>query len=1251
MAKQPKIGGKIVLDGEKEYKNAITNINSSMKVLQSEMKKVTSEFGNNQGSVQAITAKNEVLNKQYETQKQKVQTLQDALKNAVNNQEKIRQSTEQYKNALEDAEKEMEHMKDSSESSTEELEEQQKKIDELKNAVQKSENAYQSNERNINKWQTSLNGAEAELNNLENSIKDNTEVIKKMQDANVDNIEELKKMEQQVDNTTDSTNTFGDVLKANIAGEAIIEGVKMLTSAITDMTKAVIGVGADFEASMSQVSAVSGATGSDFEKLNDKAKEMGATTKFTAAEAADAFNYMAMAGWKTEDMLGGIDGILSLAAAGATELATTSDIVTDALTAFGESAEEAGRLADIMAAASSNANTNVEMMGETFKYAAPVAGALGYSMEDTAVAIGLMANSGIKASQAGTSLRGVLNRMAAPPKTAAAAMTALELSITKQDGSMKSLSEVMEELRAKFSDLSESEKVLRASQLAGQNAMSGLLAIVNAAPADFEKLTKAVENSNGAAKEMSEIMQDNLKGDIDELESATEGLGIAVYDKFGNVFRKSVSEVTNEVSKLTRQMETGSLGDKMEELAEGVGDVAESALNLAIDIIPVLINGFNFIVSNGAEITSVLEGIATAMMIQKAAAVYQTVITSLKQMQTALTSVTAAQETANAAANANPYVLLASVIAGATVALGRYAIKTAKANRENDEMYQKVKENKEAISELQNTIDSNNNAYNDSIANIKANADVLSEMKDELYKLNEKEEKTVVEKTKMNAIVEKLNESMPDLNLAIDEQTGKLNLNKQAITDNIAAMKKEAEERAMQERYVQKIDEQVSTKEQQAKAEVNLADAAAQYNNLLAEQQKLQDKIKNTSLADRFSDEYNDMISQMKQNKSTLEKYKVNMQDAQEAVDAATKAVNSANEEFENFDSIMQEMSMDNVVESTECTSEKTVQLTQKLAELQEEYDKTFTEAQESITGQINLFDEFGKGTKASIEEMQKNLESNIKGMQDWRKNLTKLSKTCSEDFVSYLESMGIGASAEVEALANATPEQLKKYENAWKTSQNEINKTVKYSCKDIKEETNKTTKELEKSIKDDKKAQKAIKDSMNNIVATGKQEAKKSKEIGSEISSGIAQGIRAGFSTIAKAGETAAATALKAAKDKLEIKSPSRKMKREVGIPTVQGIEAGIDAELPTLQRKMRYAVNVTIPNKQNSAQSYQGITRQQSFSNTQLQELIVNTVKAIDIPNTVVKAINNSGIKITYKDEAIGNIVAEQFTKGVRK
>jgi len=316
---------------------------------------------------------------------------------------------------------------------------------------------------------------------------------------------------------------------------------KNLTTPLVGLGTVAVNTTATFDSSMSKVQAISGAVGDDFDRLREKAKEMGAKTKFSASEAADAFTYMAMAGWKTEDMLDGIEGIMSLAAASGEDLAATSDIVTDALTAFGLTAKDSAHFADVLAAASNSANTNVSMLGESFKYVAPVAGALGYTAEDTSIALGLMANSGIKASQAGTALRTILTNMADPTDTVASAMEILNVSLTDSEGNMKSLREIMEDLKVGFGNLSEAESAQVASMLAGKEGMSGLLAIVNSSETDFNKLAEAIDNADGTAENMANTMLDNLNGQLTILKSALEGAAIAFGDLLMPLIRDLVS--------------------------------------------------------------------------------------------------------------------------------------------------------------------------------------------------------------------------------------------------------------------------------------------------------------------------------------------------------------------------------------------------------------------------------------------------------------------------------------------------------------------------------------------------------------------------------------------------------------------------------------------------------------------------------------------------------------------------------------
>lgn len=400
---------------------------------------------------------------------------------------------------------------------------------------------------------------------------------------------------QQMQTFRNEASTTQEKIKAVGGAMTSVGGslTKSVSLPLAGVGAAALKAGVSFEQGMAQVKAISGATGKDFDKLREKAIEMGAKTKFSATESAEAMNYMAMAGWKTEDMLQGIEPIMNLAAASGEDLALVSDIVTDALTAFGLSAKDTTRFVDVLSAASANSNTNVSMLGESFKYVAPVAGALGYSVEDTSLALGLMANSGIKATQSGTALRTLLTNMSKPTKQMKMAMDTLGVSLEDENGNMKSLRQVMDELRTGFGqstmsseefnramnelngqiergeitqeqydqalqDLTVSaygvegaEKAKLAAMLAGKEGMSGLLAIVNASENDYNKLAGAIENSNGATQEMTDIMQNTLKGAFDIFKSTLETAGIQISDVLIPIVREFAEWLTKIVKWFT----------------------------------------------------------------------------------------------------------------------------------------------------------------------------------------------------------------------------------------------------------------------------------------------------------------------------------------------------------------------------------------------------------------------------------------------------------------------------------------------------------------------------------------------------------------------------------------------------------------------------------------------------------------------------------------------------------------------------
>ena len=424
---------------------------------------------------------------------------------------------------------------------------------------------------------------------------------------------------QKISATGEKLQTVGDTISG--------VGTKLLpvTGAVVAAGTASVKTAADFESAMSKVSAVSGATGSDLDALSAKAREMGSKTKFSASEAAEAMNYMAMAGWKTEDMLGGIEGVMNLAAASGEDLATTSDIVTDALTAFGLSASDSGHFADVLAAASSNANTNVSMMGETFKYCAPIAGSLGFSVEDTAEAIGLMANAGIKSTQAGTSLRTIMTNLSGDVKICGSSIGEVTVATTNADGSMRDLSDILADCRTAFAGLTESEKASAAESLVGKNAMSGFLALMNASDADVEKLSGAIDGCNGAAQSMADTMNDNLEGQLTILKSQLQELAIS----FGEILLPAVKNIVSFLQGFI---------DVLNSMPDGVKETIVTIALIAAAIGPVLI-----------IVGKVISAVGTIM----------TIIPKLAGVINAAKGVIAAF---NAVCAANPYVLIIAAI-------------------------------------------------------------------------------------------------------------------------------------------------------------------------------------------------------------------------------------------------------------------------------------------------------------------------------------------------------------------------------------------------------------------------------------------------------------------------------------------------------------------------------------------------------------------------------------------------------------
>lgn len=669
-------GGVVKLQGETEYRAKLRLITQNLREMSSAMKIVTNTFDRNDQSITALNARSKALNDVLNVQKQRVAMLSSQYEEFQTATQKSADEHEELGKQLQKAKMELNLIEAQCGKNSMEYAMQEKVVQELQAQYDDSTKAQDKNRESLSKLGTELNKAKADVAKTEKSISDLGDAMKEAESPTNELGDSVEDSGEKAQTASEGYTVLKNTL-ANLASSAIrkvVEGLK-------DMSKQVVETGSSFDSAMSQVGAISGASADDMAKLSEKAQEMGAKTKFTATESAEALTYMAMAGWKTSDMLDGLEGIMNLAASSGEDLATTSDIVTDALTAMGYSAKDSGRLADVMAAAASNSNTNVAMMGETFKYAAPVVGALGYTMEDTALAIGLMANAGIKGERAGTALRAMMTRMSAPTKDCADAMNALGISITDNDGNMKSLYDLIQDLRGAFSGLSEVQQTQYAKSLVGTEAMSGFLAVVNAAPADFDKLKKAVDNSTGSAERMANVMLNNVGGQMTLLKSKLEGVQLTIYRKLEPSIRKAIDSISKSVDSVNWNKFGREAGEALQTITKG----------------------FTWLLSNGKTVASVLAGIVSAMAINKAANfAMQIGSMSLKFIDAVQTagSLSKAMAALNITMNANPIILVASAVAGLVVALT--ALKS------------KTDENAEAQAEFEDTLKTQADAINQS---------------------------------------------------------------------------------------------------------------------------------------------------------------------------------------------------------------------------------------------------------------------------------------------------------------------------------------------------------------------------------------------------------------------------------------------------------------------------------------------------------------------------------------------------------
>lgn len=822
MAGKGTIGGKIVLEGEKQYRDALKNIKADQAELRSEMKLCNSEFKDSQNSLEALTKKHEILSRQLDAQKNKVDVYQRAMEASAQKQELAAAKMTELQAALDKAEKEMQQMADSSGDNAQAMEEQAKAIADLKDKLALAEQGYHSAEQKTKSYQTAMNNATADLNAMQEDLDQTAKYMKEAENSTDKCATSINEYGKETQEATEKTSIFGDVLKANLASEVIIDGVKRISDGIKQIADASIETGSNFEASMSQVAATMGMTAeeinsgsADYEKLSNAAKECGKTTKYSASESAEALNYLALAGYDVNKSVETLPKVLDLASAGGLDLAYASDLVTDSMAALGMETKDLDMYIDEMARTSQKSNTSVAQLGEATLVCSGAVTITKQSLETMNAELGVLANNGIKGAEGGTHLRNILLSIAAPTDVAAIALDDLGVKVSDSEGNMRDLNDIMIDLNASMSGMATTEKTQIISRIFNRTDIAAVNALLKGTGNEFDTLMKELEGCSGAAKAMAETMNNNLKGKITILQSALEGLGISAYEIFDDDMKSAVDGATDAVGRLQRSIDSGDLGVSLNKMSEALGEFVEGTVSVGEDALPVMIDGLTWILDKADLVTAGITGVVAANMQMKAVGpAIEAVQAAWMAYKTANEGATVSQWLLNTAMSANPAGLLISAVAGLTAAVAAYCIINKDNLIQQNEEIKKTNELIEKTRALNDEYAKSSKERKESSDNFAIQAVVASDLVAELGELRKKTSLTADEQARMKMIISELNEVVPDLNLAYDEQSGILNKTQGEIDKCIDAYIALYEAQAAEEKIIEIARQQVEYKEQ-----------------------------------------------------------------------------------------------------------------------------------------------------------------------------------------------------------------------------------------------------------------------------------------------------------------------------------------------------------------------------------------------------------------------------------------------------
>ena len=987
-----------------------------------------------------------------------------------------------------------------------------------------------------------------------------------------------------------STNELASQMqKASMIGNLMASAIKSATSAIVDFGKESIGAGMTFDSSMSQVAATMGVTVDEVQELRDFAQDMGASTAFSATQAADALNYMALAGYDAEKSMSMLPNVLNLAASGGMDLATASDMITDAQSALGLSMDETTELVNKMAKTASSSNTSVSQLGEAMLQIGGSAKKLKGGTTELTTILGMLADNGMKGAEGGTHLRNMLTSLMSPTKDATAMMEKLGVSLYDSEGNMRSLNDVFIDLRNGMDSLAtQAERDQVITSIFNARDMKAAEAMIANVGDRYEELSGKIDEAAGAAQDMANTQLDNLQGDITLFKSAVEGAQIAVYDRLTPSLRKFTQFGSKAVSEMSKGFGRDGLSGAMEALhltiGKEFGDTAKAI----------------FAVESATK--GAIAAFITYKAVVKGMAAVQAIMATVKAIQAATT----AQEAFNAVTALNPYAAIAAGVVAAGVALRSYINAQTDAidvTVDGDNaMTDAQKELLASITETTTAISEGAQARKGQMETISEEAETYSKLKDELFYLNDFENKSESQKARMAAIVETLNASIEGLNLTYDAQTGKLKENKQAVDELIDSYIEEAKAQAAKENLI-------DLTKQQMKAEKAHEDAVSEYNKALYRKNELEqararilnilknpekyslELISSQEAALKAVDkEYKEVSDQVGTFGTEVTKTGAALRSINSDVDEMTKILGKSaddvareQEAIENATGAAAELvafnanrvsnaaqtfydEVNGIAGVTLSLNGKMVDLSDTTAtsigSLLDTYDQLVEKQRNAIESSINFFGGFEK-TNAGFDTMWENLDQTADGLNQWAIAVEQLeSRDISGSLLQELKDMGLDSYGYVLALYHASDEQLTAYSKLWDDTKASVQNVTNRMVKGQKEQ---------------------IEDQLSQLAGVPGSHIEDFKEayyfMGIAADEGFAKGIEDKLKEAQKAGEDIGDESLNATSDILDINSPSKEFER-LGRYAAQGFAIGLrdEAQLMAIEAASRNIAQTAI-------------------------------------------------------------------------